>query len=391
MPHHLTVFHALIKTIPRPAFERLAQAHGATWRVRRLDCWTQLLALLYGQLAGVASLRDLVAALASQQPWLARLGLAPVHRATLSDANRRRPAALYQALLARLLLPRLATALAGAGGAGPVLRLVRLIDATVLPLPALTRDWARFADRVAGVKLHVVYDPAAACPTYFAITPARTNDIVPAHAMPLEAGATYVCDLGYYAFAFFAAIAAAGGRFVTRLKANSPVQVIAERPVAAAAILSDRVVRLNDRLAASRRNPCRMPLREIVVHRDEGRPLRLLTNDLATPAVEIARLYRARWEIELFFRWLKQNLKLKHFLGRNENAVRLQILAALIAYLLLRLAQVTLPGSASLRRVARLIRLNLLHRIRLADLLAPPPPGRAAEPRFTPVCHHAVC
>jgi hypothetical protein len=363
MLRHHTLFQALIKDIPRADFDRLVGACGAGRGVRRLDCWTQLLALLYAQLAGIASLRELVAALASQSDRLQPLGMAPVRRTTLSDANRHRPAALYQAVLDRLL-PRLADEFGRAA-----VRFVRLIDATTLPLPALLCRWACVADHSAGLKLHLVYDPEAQCPTYFALTPARVNDLVATRDMPLEVGATYVFDLASYAFAFWARLATADCRFVTRLKRNTPVRELHHRPVAHPQILSDRMVRLPERLAGSRKNPYPHPVREIVVQADETRSLRLVTNDLEAPAAEIARLYQARWEIELFFRWIKQNLKLKHFLGTNTNAVKLQVMAALIAYVLLRLARRRLSGLVTLQAMARLVRLNLMHRMPLEQLL----------------------
>lgn len=396
MPHQDTVFHHLIKVAPRAQFERLTQASGV--RARRLGCWTQLLALVYAQLAGLPALRALVRALACQQARLAPLGLAPVRRSTLAEAN-----ATRQALLAPVagLLEHLIGRLQQAPLAGPALGLVRLLDATVLPLPAAACRWARFCDRVAGVKLHLVYDPALGAPTYFAITPQRVADIVPARALPLEAGASYVFDLGYYAFDLFAAIAQAGGRFVTRLKASSPVHELAVLPLPpagdgapdgapGAVILSDRLVGLNARLAASRRNPCAgLALREVVVARAPGRPLRLLTNDVQAPATEIARLYRARWEIEILFRWLKQTLTLTRFLGTSETAVKLQILAALLAHLLLRLAQARLPSPLSLSHLASLVRLSLTQRQSLDSLAPQPPPQRhspAAKPSSQTVC-----
>ena len=255
-----------------------------------------------------------------------------------------------------------------------------------LSLPGLTQcfralaTWARFADASHGAKLHVVFDPDAKLPTYFAITPARVNDITPAKALPLEPGATYVFDKGYYDFAWWAKLDAHGCWFVTRRKVNSPLEEVRSRPVDDATILADRVVRLRQRMARSRRNPYAGSLREVVVKIDAARRLHLLTNDLAAPAPAIAELYRTRWQIELFFRWIKQNLKIKTFLGRSENAVKLQIITALIAYLLLRLAQAAWPTRLSLHSLSRLVRANLMHRKTIPDLLHPPPHRRARPP-----------
>lgn len=254
---------------------------------------------------------------------------------------------------------------------------MRLIDATSLRLSDGLCGWAHFCAGTAGAKLHLVDDPQARCPTYFSVTAARVNDIVAAKVMPIEPGATHVFDKAYYAFGWWAALDARGCRFVTRLKANSPARLIQPLPVTDEAIQSDRLIRLNQRMAASRKNPFQGTLREIVVTLGDGKTLRLVTNDAQAPAGEIAGLYKMRWQIELFFRWVKQNLGIKKFLGTPENAVRLQIITALIAFLLIRIAHQSWPdGKRSLQDLTRLVRANLMHRKSLHDLLRPPPPRR---------------
>jgi IS4 transposase len=160
--------------------------------------------------------------------------------------------------------------------------------------------------------------------------------------MPIDPAATYVFDLGYYDFGWWARLDAAGCRIVTRFKANTKLSNVVENDVVEGSnILSDRIGLLPRRLAASRKNPFADPVREVTVRIETGKILRILSNDLDAPAQEIAALYKRRWQIELFFRWIKQTLKIKHFYGRGENAVRIQIAVALIAFILLRLAQRT--------------------------------------------------
>jgi IS4 transposase len=249
-----------------------------------------------------------------------------------------------------------------------------LIDSTGLRLDARSLDWARFSATVCGVKLHLVYDPDADRPTYAAITPARVNDITAAQAMPIEPGATYVFDLGYYDYAWWASLDEQGCRIVTRFKRNTPLRVIEELPVAAAGpILSDRIGFLPYRQGAGRRNPMRHAVREVQVKTESGKLLRILSNDLDTPAQHIADLYKRRWAIELFFRWIKQTLKITRFLGTSQNAVTIQIAVALIAFLLLRLAQAAQKAIASPLRFARLVRANLMHKKPLDRLLHPEP------------------
>jgi hypothetical protein len=366
MHHQNTLLHHLGKAMPRWRFEQLAKRHAADRRVRRLPCWSQLVALVFAQLAGIASLRELVAALASHANHAYHLGLGPIRRSTLAEANARRPLALYEAVLASLLdqlQPRLARHARDA---------LRLVDATTLRLSALS-EWARVGVHHHAAKLHIAYDPAAQIPTFFEITRARVNDITVAKGMPIDAGATYVFDKGYYDYGFWAELDAADCRFVTRRKINTPLKVTETRLPSDPSIVADVVGRLPERLARQRQNPYAKPVRMVTVRRDDGRTLELLTNDLDAAASDIAALYKARWQVELFFRWVKQNLRIKRFLGTSEHAVKLQILTALIAYLLLRLAAARLPGLASLHHLARLVKVNLLHRKTLPDLLRPPP------------------
>src|SRR5918996_1730568 len=375
MHHQNTLLHHLGKAMPRWRFEQLAKRRAADHRVRTLPCWSQFVALVFAQLAGIPSLRELIAALASHANHAYHLGLGPIRRSTLAEANAKRPLALYEAVFLHLLdrlQPRLAR---GARDA------LRLVDATTIRLSALS-EWARVGIHHHAVKLHVAYDPKAGVPTFFEITKARVNDIAVAKIMPIEAGPTYVFDKGYYDFSFWAALDTAGCRFVTRRKVNTPLAVIATRAARGEAIRADRIGRLPGRLARNRRNPYAQPVRLITVRRADGKTLDLLTNDLAADAREIAALYQARWQVELFFRWVKQNLKIKRFLGTSEHAIKLQILTALIAYLLLRLAQEGLPGGASLHHLARLVKVNLMHRKTLADLLHPPP--RTVDPTPPP-------
>ena len=186
-----------------------------------------------------------------------------------------------------------------------------------------------------------------------------------------------MCSKADYAFGWRAALDARGCRFVTRLKATSPARLIQPLPVTDEAIRSDRLIRRNRRMAASGKNPFRGTPREIVVAPGDGETLRLVTNDAQAPAGEIAGLYKMRRQIELFFGWVKQNLGIKEFLGASENAVRLRIITALIAFLLVRIAHQSWPdGKRSLQDLTRLVRANRMHRKSRHDLLRPPPPRR---------------
>ena len=367
MQHQNSVFHELLKHLPWAEFDRLVEQHGADFRVRTLSTKSQLIALLYGQLSGANSLREIVGGLESHAARLYHLGAKPVARSTLSDANTLRPSALFAELFT-LLVER-----AHRGLRRNLADTVYLIDSTGLRLTAASQ-WARFSAKVCGAKLHVIYDPDADRPIYAAVSTAKLNDITAAQAMPIEPGATYVFDLGYYDYRWWASLDEQACRIVTRFKANTPLQLVEELPVPPDAdILSDRIGFLPARQANSRNNPMHNAVREVRVRIETGKVLRILSNDLDASAQEIADLYKRRWAIELFFRWVKQALKITKFLGTSENAVRIQIAVALIAFLLLRMAQATQDEINSPLAFARLVRANLMHKRPLDRLLDPPP------------------
>lgn len=361
MQYQSTVFAQLLKEVPRGWFERTARQHHSGRQKRALTPWSHLVTMVGVQLAGARSLRDVERVLERHRGVQAHLGLSSPRRSTLADANRNRSAALFEAVAAKL----------SAGCAGrPSKEALRLIDATRIFAGTPVEAWSP-----GGIKLHLSLDPQQQRPTWFAVSRARVNDITPAkRQMPVEPGATYVFDKGYYDFGFWAALHDAGCRFVTRPKKNSPLQLIRERKPKGAGIVYDRIVKLSPRLAAQRRNPFQARARTIGVKLDHGGEIALLTNDLRAPAAKIAALYKARWQVELFFKWIKQNLKIDHFLGTSENAITIQIMAALIAYLLIRLACLRQASALSLQAIARLMPTTLFTRRPLAQLFSLPDP-----------------
>jgi IS4 transposase len=368
MRHQNSVFHSVLKHVPWDEFDRLVEVHGADHRVRTLTTKSQLVALLYGQLAGAASLREIVTGLQSHAARLYHVGAQPALRSTLSDANANRPSAVFSELFSHLVKQ------AHRGLRRKIAETTFLIDATPLRLNSLSQ-WAHFSYKMIGAKLHVIYDPDADHPIYAAVSAANINDITVAQTMPIKPGATYVFDLGYYDYAWWAELDTLGCRIVTRFKSNTPLAVVAELPVPKDdAILSDRIGHLPKRRSRGRDNPFRDPVREVRVRIDNGKVLRILSNDLDASAQEIADLYKRRWAVELFFRWVKQTLRINRFLGTSENAVRIQITVALITFLLLRLAQAAQKAIASPLAFARLVRVNLMHKRPLDRLAAPHDP-----------------
>ena len=366
MRHENSVFHQVLQHLPRREFDRLVAVHGVDEESRRLTAHHHLMALLYAQLSNAPSLRAIADGMSSHGARLYHLGGVAVPRSTLADANRDRPAALFEDLFAALLKQ------IRPGYRRKLAETVYLIDSTSLRLDSRSARWAEFSAHVCGGKAHIIYDPDADQPIYAAVTPARVNDITAAQVMPVERGATYVFDLGYYDYAWWARLHDAGCRIVTRLKSNTHLLITQERGLpAGSTLISDRVGLLPQRQAKNRQNPFRAKVREVLVRNEKGEILRIVTNDLDAPAQEIADLYKRRWAIELFFRWIKQKLEITRFLGTSENAVRIQVSVALIAYLLLRLAQATQVTIRSPLTFARLVTLHLMERRRLSDLLTP--------------------
>lgn len=339
---------------------------------RAWTCQRHLKTLLFAQIAGLGSLREIVQALQADPAALYHVGLRLPARSTLSDASAARPAAVFRDVAQRLI------GMAAAAWRAEGQAVIRLVDASPIPLRDPRFAWAEADARTRGLKLHVVHDPGAGQPVRFAVTSPRTSDLAVARRLPLEPGATYVFDKGYLDFRWWQAIGAAGALFVSRLKSNSQRQLLEARPPAGAAILADNLVRIGHRRprGGAPDNPLyRTTLRQVVVARTGKAPLHLVTNDLQRPAADIAALYRQRWDIELFFKWLKQNLKVRCFLGRSENAVRIQLYVALIAHLLLRLFQAGMPQSHRHGGKALLARLKvcLWARLNLTNRAKPPP------------------
>jgi putative transposase len=363
MKHHNTVFHQLLKFLPRQRFQTMVDRHQGDRKTRTLTCWDQMLALLFCQLSGRQSLRDLVDGFNSKRAHHYHLGTGVIRRSSLADANRDRPVAIFQETFFYLLekvrssIPTKDTA-----------EMVRLIDSTTIDLNLNQFQWAEFRSTKAGIKLHTVYDPEAEVPVYFEMTTAKVNDRKALTKLPMMPGMTYVVDRAYNDYGWYYALDQQGSTFVGRMKTNAVYEVIERRNVAGN-ILADEVIRFTAKKA---KKDCPIALRRITFRRvEDQKVLVFISNDLTRSAEDIAALYKRRWQIELFFKWIKQNLKMKRFVGRSENAVLIQILTAMIAYLLLKLIQNSTSWPCSLQKIARLVGINLTSSRCLLTILHP--------------------
>jgi hypothetical protein len=357
LAHVNTVFADVLRLVDWTKFEQLVKTHGTDDLVRSFTTKHQFQALLFGQLLGASSLREINTSMSSHRSRLYHAGAVVPARSTFADANRVRDSSVFSGLFTHML------GMATRGLRRKMGDAVRLIDSTSLHLAGVGCEWARFSTDVCGAKAHVIFDPDLGRPIYHIVTEAKVNDIVAAKRMPIEAGATYVFDLGYYDYGWWARLDEAGCRFVTRFKKNTPLIVVENLPVEPGSnIVSDKIGFLPARQAKNRQNPMQGAVREVIVTMDNGRKLRILSNDLDAPAHEIAEIYKRRWQIELFFRVMKQTFNITHFLGRSENAIRIQVAVALVAYLLMKTLCKMAQVPQTLLETTRLLRANLMQR-----------------------------
>lgn len=379
MRYRPSILGKLVEPINRRRFQTIVDSHDGDAYDKSFKSWDHLMTLVCAQLSGVSSLRALQAVWNANCQHHYHLDSGPLSRSTLSDANRRRPVAIFAetfALLAGLLDRQ--TRRDGSA-------LLRLIDSTPIPLGKLC-DWAKSNGRIRGMKLHIVYDPDSDCPRVLDITDANVNDAQIGRTIAIEDGATYVFDKGYCHYGWWAAIAAAQASFITRPKSNMRLKLVCDRPLAATQ--GDGFTVLEDaEVGFASKGDSKLPirLRRIIVKREEGDTITLLTNDLERSAIEIAALYKGRWQIELLFRWIKQHLKIRKFLGNNDNAIRLQLFAAMIAYALLRIAARAYRIALPILRFTDLVTRCLFERRNIAAIDKPPPVNPSRRyPRYSP-------
>jgi len=328
----------LLKEVPRDAFDRLAREHGANRYSKNFCAWDHLVVMVYAQLSGAQSLREIEAGFNAQRTHHYHLGTHELRRATLADANARRKPEVF-ADTARTLMSQV-----GRKVRSSCQDLLYLLDSTQVSLKGRGFDEWAGATRVRsgqGLKLHMLFEAETQAPSWYSITAMNVNDRNEGVRVPIERGATYVFDKGYCDFNWWHEIDKRGAYFVTRFKRNVALRIQEDRavpPEAAASVLKDQLVRFaHKNPGGGRRNRYEGVLRRVEVAREGKAPLVFATNDLESPASEIARRYKDRWQVELFFKWIKQHLNIKRFCGRSENAVRIQVLTALISYLLLTL------------------------------------------------------
>ena len=351
-----SMFSQILKLIPRTDFERIVKETGAQYRSKGLSSWSQFVGMLFCQLGRAHSLREIEGGLKSCEGKLVHLGIEAPARSSLSYANGHRPWALFEKVF-YALFEIVAAKVVGKKKFRFKNKLVSL-DSTVIDLCLSMYDWAKFRRTKGAIKLHLVLDHDGYLPCFGLITEGKVHDVKAAHQIHFAPGTIVVDDRGYNDYRLFAKWTDGGVFFVTRMKDNALYEVVEEHEVPQNRnIVKDQTIRLSGTGAQEK---CPHLLRRVeAVREDTGGILVFITNHHGLGASTVAAIYKDRWQIELFFKALKQNLKIKTFVGTSANAVKTQIWTALISMLLLRYLQLSSRFGWSLANLVALLRMNL--------------------------------
>jgi hypothetical protein len=358
-------FAQLVSFLDRNHFNYLVRKYGGDRYVKHFTCWNQLLAMMFGQLSNRVSLRDLIVALDAHRTKCYHLGVGKqVTKTTLARANQDRDCRIFEDFAYHMIAEaqrKRATDIFKLGGN------VYAFDSTTIDLCLSVFWWAKFRKKKGGVKAHVLYDVEAQVPKFFHITNASVHDSKVMKEIPIESGSYYIFDRAYNNFKELYCIHQAGGYFVVRAKKNLQYETVSWKRRLPKNVMSDSTVRLTI-YKSSKDYPT--TLRRVVYWDDEQkREFVFLSNATHITSLQVADLYKNRWEVELFFKWLKQHLKIKKFWGTTENAVRIQIYCAIIAYCLVAIVQKDMQLDRSTYEVLQILGISLTDKTHLRDLL----------------------
>jgi putative transposase len=361
-----TLFQQVQAFLPRRVFQRIVADERGDHKVHFVDCWSHFLCLLYAQLTQRTSLRDIEAAVAPRQVFLQQFGLRSGRRCSVARANAQRPAEVAATFFRRLVVRCQAVA---PGHSLPIRRRFYSLDASVVDVCATLFKWAYWSSAQSGIKLHLMLDHSGSIPVFARVTAAREHEMRIARTEVSVPPGSVVCfDRGYSNFVWFKMLTDAGCVFVTRYKTLTRFKVVKERvPSRTQGVLRDQIVRLTGKHG---RENYPGSLRYIEYQDPQtNKVLVFLTNQLSWADTTICKIYKARWQIETFFKWIKQNLKIKTFYGRSFNAVCWQLYTALCLYLLLAFLKFMHRWSWSLRYTQRILTSHLFEKTDLARLL----------------------
>ena len=345
-----STFGIILKGLPRREVQNSVDRHDADRWCKSFKTWDHLVAMLTAQFSGLTSLRELEVVLGGHSNQHYHLGMNGVRRSTLSDANRRRPAAVFRDIAQALI------GHAGRRQKRALHQVLTILDASQITLQGRGHGWAKQArTRTPGLKLHVQMHGEAGVLDYVDVTSTNVNDVTAAKEVGLEGGRVYVFDKGYCDYNWWHQIITTGSDFVTRLKRNAAYKTLKSIPIKSGQhdILADQIIVLTNKNPRAKKlnTLAGVPLRLIQIKHPSGKrhPFLIVSNKLDASAQQIAQLYKRRWSIELLFKWIKQNLKIKRFMGQSRNGVTIQIYVAVIAYVLLKLYKDMLDPDHTLR------------------------------------------
>ena len=363
-----TLFAQLMEFLPWTSFARIVARHGGDSGVRNLSCTEQFRAMAFAQLTYRESLRDIEACLLANQTKLYSMGFrAPVKRSTLADANEARDWRIWEDL-AILLIRRARKLYCNDSFGVDLTNTVYALDATTIDLCLSLFPWAPFRTSKAAVGLHTLLDLRGNIPAFIHITDGKTHEVNVLDTLPFEAGAFYVMDRGYLDFSRLFTLHQSGAFFVTRAKRGMNAHRVYSMKVdRSTGIICDQRIVL-DGFYISQDYP--EQLRRIRFKDPEtGKTLVFLTNNTALPALTIAALYKSRWQVELFFKWIKQHLRIKRFIGNSENAVKTQIWCAVATYVLIAIVKKELQIDASLYTLLQILSVSIFEKNQLQQAL----------------------
>ena len=369
MPKRAYVFAQFLGLLPRYEFQRLVNKYDGDYRTKHFRCWHQLACMMFAHIRQENSLRDIDIALNAHANKLYHIGIQQCPRSTFADANERRDYRIYEDF-AKSLMQHARREYAHTPLALEVDNAVYALDASVIDLTLSLFPWAKFRKTKGAIKLHAMIDLRGNIPAFLTITDGKVHDVKAAPQVPIESDGIYVVDRGYVDFAWLWSIHRTDAFFVTRLKTSIKWTRVVSHPVdIALGLRADQEI-----LVASTRLKALYPQRlRRVSFRDEtqGRTLIFLTNNFVLPAETIAALYKSRWEIELFFKWIKQNLRVKTFYGTSPNAVKTQIWIAMIVYLVLAILKQRYGLQPSLSKLLHFLEVNLFEPKPLNSIFQP--------------------
>jgi hypothetical protein len=367
MSNEKLVFAQLVQWVPHYHFYRLVKRYKGNYKVSNFACWDQFLCMAFAQLTYRESLRDIEACLRSRSNLLYHLGIrGNVARSTLADANEQRDWRIY-AELAHWLIARARQLYAQDDLGVDLAETLYALDSTTIDLCLTLFPWARFRRHKAAVKMHTLLDLRGAIPTFIRITEGKRHDVHFLDELILEVGAFYVMDRGYLDYARLYRFVLESAFFVTRAKSNMDCRWVESRPVdRATGLRADQTVYLQGAQAAL---DYPGPLRRVSYYDEETKKhLVFLTNNFTLPALTIALIYKQRWQIELFFKWIKQNLRIKAFFGTSDNAVKTQLWIAVCVYLLVAIVKKELKLEPSLSIILQVLSVNAFQQEPLPQL-----------------------